>query len=280
MKERVITFGAAKNLVGILTEPEENRSAQDAACVLVLNAGILHHVGPFRMSVDLARQLAANGNLVFRFDVAGIGDSPIVNGAGYDEDRIIEDVRAAIDELECRKGVDQFILIGLCTGAANAHKVARVDDRVKGAAFLGGYSYPTWRFYMKHYLTAMMDPVRVKNLPLRLLQKLVGGFSKNDGSTEVPEAFGWWQLPPKEEVQADLEKLVDRDVNLLYVYTGEERDVYNYEDQLKNAFPGIDFRGKVKVIINNEADHTYIMAEDRDRLICQLSDWINGCDTK
>ena len=277
MRERVITFGKEKNLVGVLTEPDEFNKVKDTPCVLMLNAGILHHVGPFRLYVDLARHLAAQGYITFRLDLAGIGDSLSVKGAGYDEDSITDDVRMAIDELQRKKEITDFVILGLCTGAANAHKVAVVDGRVKSAAFLGGYAYPTWRFYIKRCLPAVMDSLRVKNVLLRMVRRVFGKSANDDQSFEMTEDFGWWKLPAKNEVHGDLLRLVDRGVDLLYVYSGEEREVYNYQDQLQQAFSSIDFNGKLNVIINEEADHTYILTEDRDRLISQVTDWLNKC---
>jgi len=277
MRERAIIFGNEKNLVGVLTEPDVNRRLKDTPCVLMLNSGILHHVGPFRLHVDMARHLAVQGYMSFRFDIAGIGDSLSVKGTGYDEDGIIDDVRMAIDELERKKEITDFVIIGLCTGAANAHKVAVVDGRVKSAAFLDGYAYPTWRFYIKRYLLAVMDPLRVKNGLLRIVRRVFEKSTNDNQSFEVSEDFGWWELPAKNEVHGDLVKLVDRGVDLLYIYSGEEREVYNYQDQFKQAFSSIDFNGKLKVIINEEADHTYVMAEDRDRLISQVTSWLNKC---
>jgi len=277
MRERAITFGKEKNLVGVLTEPDVNKRLKETPCVLMLNAGILHHVGPFRLHVDMARHLAEQGYMSFRLDMAGIGDSLSVKGAGYDEDSVIDDVGMAIDELQRKKEITDFVIMGLCTGAANAHKVAVVDGRVKSAAFLGGYAYPTWRFYIKRYLPAVMDPLRVKNALLRMVRRVFGKPVNDKQSIEMPEDFGWWELPAKNEVHGDLVKLVDRGVDLLYIYSGEESEVYNYQGQFQQAFSSIDFNGKLKVIINEEADHTYIMAEDRDRLISQLTSWLNKC---
>lgn len=277
MRERAVTFGSEMNLVGVLTEPDVSTRLKDTPCVLMLNAGILHHVGPFRLHVDMARYLAEQGYMSFRLDLNGIGDSLSVKGADYNEDSIIDDVRMAIDELESKKEITDFVIMGLCTGAANAHKVAVVDERVKSAAFMGGYAYPTWRFYMRRYLPAMMDPVRVKNLLLRIVRRVISKSTTDGQSFEMPEDFGWWKLPAKNEVHGDLVKLVDRGVDLLYIYSGDESEVYNYQDQFQQAFSSIDFNGKLKVIINEEADHTYIMAEDRDRLISQISSWLNNC---
>jgi len=277
MRERAITFGDVKNQVGVLTEPDENNKLKAAPCVLMLNAGFLHHVGPFRLHVDMARHLAAQGYMAFRLDVAGIGDSLSVKGAGYDEDGVVYDIQMAMDELERTKGINEYVVVGLCTGAANAHKVAVVEERVKSAVFLGGYAYPTWRFYIKRYLPAVMDPVRVKNLLLRMVRRIFSKPANDDQSFVMQDDFGWWALPPKKEVCGDLVKLVDRGVYLLYVYSGEEGDVYNYQEQFQQAFSSIDFNGKLKVIINEEADHTYIMAEDRDRLTNQVTSWLNEC---
>ncbi|HHO68021.1 MAG TPA: alpha/beta hydrolase, partial [Gammaproteobacteria bacterium] len=73
MKERVVTFGPERNLVGVLTQPDQVRP--DLPVLVFLNAGLLHRVGPYRMHVDLARQLAARGYASLRFDLSGRGDS-------------------------------------------------------------------------------------------------------------------------------------------------------------------------------------------------------------
>lgn len=277
MKERVVTFGDEKNLVGILTEPDADKIITGFPCVLMLNSGILHHVGPFRLHVVAARHLAEKGFIVFRFDVGGIGDSLSVRGAGYDADRVIYDIRMAMDVLSQKKGKDEFVLMGLCTGAANAHRVSIVDERVSGGIFLDGYAYPTWRFYIKRYLPAILDPSRLSSWLLRQVRRVFRINRVSDIDSVTDEDFGWWKLPPKNEVQKDLIKLVDRDVNLLYVFSGEQVDFYNYQEQLVHAFPSIDFKDKLKVIFNNEADHTYSMGLDRDRLVNQITDWLIDC---
>jgi len=277
MKERVITFGEERNLVGILTEPDVDHKLNSLPCVLMLNSGILHHVGPFRLHVVAARRLAAKGYVVFRLDVGGIGDSLLLRAAGYDADRVISDIKMAMDALCQKKKINNFVLMGLCTGAANAHKVAVADDRVSGGIILDGYAYPTWRFYIRRYLPAILDPVRGKNWLMRLTRRTSGTNQEGDVDSDMVEDFGWWTLPPKNEVQNDLEKLVDRNVNLLYVFSGGQLESYNYREQLVHAFPSVDFKGKLQVIFNNEADHTYSVGLDRDRLLDQIACWLDNC---
>lgn len=277
MRERVITFGEEKNLVGILTEPDAGHKLDSLPCVLMLNSGILHHVGPFRLHVVAARRLAEKGYFVFRLDVGGIGDSLLVRGAGYDADRVISDIKMAMDVLQQKKKINDFVLMGLCTGAANAHKVAVVDDRVSGGIILDGYSYPTWRFYIRRYLPAILDPVRGKNWLMRLARRISGTSQEGDVGADMVEDFGWWVLPPKSEVQKDLVKLVNRNVNLLYVFSGGQLEIYNYQKQFVHAFPSVDFKGKLQLIFNDEADHTYSMGSDRDGLLEQISCWLDDC---
>ena len=74
-------------------------------------------------------------------------------------------------------------------------------------------------------------------------------------------------LPSKNVMRKNLVGLVDRDVNLLYIYSGGQSEVYNYQNQFIHAFSSIDFKGRLKVLINEEAGHTYKKAIDRDILI-------------
>src|SRR5689334_20064244 len=69
--ENAIVFGGDVRLVGIVTTPAETRA--DRTGVILLNAGVVHRVGPNRLYVTLARRLAQAGLTVLRFDHSGIG---------------------------------------------------------------------------------------------------------------------------------------------------------------------------------------------------------------
>ena len=72
MIEEVTRFGSNGSLVGILSRPM--RSNRNLPAILLLNAGLVHRVGPNRIYVRLARHFAALGFSVLRFDFSGIGD--------------------------------------------------------------------------------------------------------------------------------------------------------------------------------------------------------------
>jgi len=278
VKEKVVTFGEGKQLVGVITEPEQQEKIDDAPGVLILHSGMHHHVGPFRLHVVMARRIAACGYPVLRFDVAGMGDSSSRKDTEYDVDRTITDIRHAMDELTSRKGTRHFILMGLCTGANNAHKVAVVDDRITGGVFLGGYSYPTWQFYIRRYGPIALNPKRVINIVANMGRGLFSKPQAGKKRARISDGFHWWVLPPKDKTRKDFMTLVDRGVNLLFVFSRAESNRYNYRKQMAHAFPTVDFKGRLKVLINKDAHHAYIMEADRDKLINQIIGWLNECN--
>ena len=116
MSEKVHAFGKHRGLVGVVSQPD---SPRDAPAVLLLNAGLVHRVGPYRMHVDLARRLAAAGYLVLRFEQSAIGASePRRERLSY-EDRAVADGPDAMDFLGARCRGDRFIPLGRCSGALN-----------------------------------------------------------------------------------------------------------------------------------------------------------------
>jgi pimeloyl-ACP methyl ester carboxylesterase len=102
----------------------------------MLNAGLLHRVGPNRTYVQIARALAAEGYVVLRFDFSGMGDSrPRADHLPYSQSSPAE-AREAMDWLAHHRGAGRFILIGHCAGAVFSLLVAGDDARVVGAALI------------------------------------------------------------------------------------------------------------------------------------------------
>ena len=83
------------------------------------------------------------------------------------------------------------------------------------------------------------------------------------------------RIPPKKDVKADLVELIDRGVNLLYIYSGGMKyHYYNYHGQFKDMFRSVDFQGKVQLEYFSEAGHTYPRLAHRDKLMTTISDWM------
>jgi alpha-beta hydrolase superfamily lysophospholipase len=133
LAEEAVRFGPGRRLFGVLTSPAAGRADPARPAVILLNTGSNHHVGPNRLYVKLARQLAAAGFSALRFDVAGIGDSPVRPGGRENHlyaPEAPEDARHAMDFLAAHAGATRFALTGICSGAYVAFHSAVADPRV------------------------------------------------------------------------------------------------------------------------------------------------------
>ena len=79
-----------------------------------LSAGSLHRVGPYRLYVRLARELARMGFSSLRVDLAGVGDSPARRGM-TNQQSVAADFAEIASVLDARLGRVPFVLAGLCS---------------------------------------------------------------------------------------------------------------------------------------------------------------------
>ncbi|HUD69470.1 MAG TPA: alpha/beta hydrolase family protein [Acidimicrobiales bacterium] len=115
ISERFVEIGS-RRLFGIVTE-----AAGDLAgpVVIFLNVSTDEHTGPSRLWVELSRRWAALGLQCVRFDLTGIGDSPMLPGERtahiYDQNWL-DDLREVARALRPDRPSDS-VYIGLCSGA-------------------------------------------------------------------------------------------------------------------------------------------------------------------
>jgi alpha-beta hydrolase superfamily lysophospholipase len=136
VSERALAFEhAGRRLLGVLTEPDQQRPA---VCAVLLNAGAIRRIGPNRMWVEIARRWASRGVPTFRLDFAGIGDAEgdgrFADVASLYEPEFVGQVSAALDALQRRLGTQRFVLAGLCSGGYWAFQGALHDPRVVASA--------------------------------------------------------------------------------------------------------------------------------------------------
>jgi alpha-beta hydrolase superfamily lysophospholipase len=111
---------------GDLTVGDPAHSPDEPPTVFFLNAGVLDHVGPARLWVQLSRQWAVAGVRTVRFDLTGLGDSP----RRADRSRPVLFAPDALDDvLDVLRDVspdapENAVLVGLCSGGYHAVAVA------------------------------------------------------------------------------------------------------------------------------------------------------------
>lgn len=156
VEERAVLFGDA-GLFGIVTEPppgavgvRRNRYPTSGGPVpafgsaLFLNAGSLHHVGPGRQWVELARRWAGAGMRCLRMDIGNVGDSPVTGPDGELSSYppgALRDVEAGVAFL-APDDPGEVVLLGLCAGAYHS-LLAAPSTGVGGVAVLNPLRLPS-----------------------------------------------------------------------------------------------------------------------------------------
>ena len=271
MNQRAITFGAADSLAGVLTEPDTDTQRPH---VLILNSGVVHHVGPGRLGVEIAHQLADAGFPSLRFDFSGIGDSaprvppldPIACG--------IADARDAMDHLGAAHGVRRFILLGLCSGARHAHFVATADTRVVGAVLLDGYAFPTMRSKMVEVRSRLDKPLELLAGVNRRFNRMMGATPAAQPAPQEDDGDAFFPKDPtRDEMARDLATLAARNVNLLSIFSGEW-DAYRYEGQFREAFSEVELGPILTERQIEAADHLYFTRPERTAMLAMVTSWL------
>ena len=157
MIEHSVHLGPDSRLLGIVSEPDAEAARDSAPTTLLLNAGLVHRVGPNRLNVNICRDLASRGFKSARFDMSGIGDSNRPADEMPYVEQSVADVVDAMDSFSAMHGDERFVIIGLCTGAYNALEAAVADDRVVGAVLIDGYAYPTMRLTVTHQTKRLLQ---------------------------------------------------------------------------------------------------------------------------
>lgn len=270
MNERPVQIGVESSLFGILAQPDAEANTARKPAVLILNAGLMHRIGPFRMHVTLARRLAAQGMTSLRVDCSGKGDSAAREDVRSYEEAVNLDVKDAMDFVSGECGIDEFVLIGLCSGADDAFRASRMDARVSCLVLLDGYAYPTPRFYLRKYGRKILSIPAWFRLIVRNARRLL----KNRQSAEMADIFGM-AFPPKQEFEKGLQEVVGRGGRILVIHSIGWAAYFNYEEQFRDAFPKLAESEKISVRYFPKADHTYSLSPDREALLDTVVNWIS-----
>jgi pimeloyl-ACP methyl ester carboxylesterase len=282
VRERIITFGTDDERFGLVSSPPSGVDPKRPA-LLLLNAGVMPRVGPFRWYVELARRAAARGTLTLRFDHVGVGDAPPMT-KGPLATEVAAAVSTAMDALTRAYGVEQFVVGGLCTGALESHNVALVEPRVKAMILLDGYAFKTPIFYRELVRRKLSRPASwpgtLQRAAENVLQRLGGRSAsspsadahRSEAQVEEAQFFDGW--PTLEQARAELSTIVGRGVRGLFVYTGGWSD-FVHPKQFEEMFPAVAGRG-LRVHFIPEADHSYLIVQHREVMLRAVEDFLTA----
>ncbi|NNM65270.1 MAG: alpha/beta hydrolase [Burkholderiales bacterium] len=247
MHETTLAFGPDHGLIGTLTLPAAHLDASAAACGMVLfNAGVVHRVGPHRINVKLARELARHGIPTIRFDLHGMGDSLGADGQLNYQQQVVRDLQAAMDTLQAATRVPHFTLLGFCSGALPSYWTAQQDARVRHIILHDVFFLQTlrsrWRFIAIRLRSHGFKPTAFM-LYLRRAVSFLGwlslGLMRRLQRLQADAAAPVGDRPTKAQLIPGLTQLAQRGVQVSVVQSGADFSNVNYDAQIVEAF-GLD----------------------------------------
>ena len=275
MQETVCQFGPNNALFGILTTPDADKAVPSAPIAVILNAGIIHRVGPFRLHVDLARQLAEKGYSTLRMDLSGLGDSQTRPGKlDVDEDRAVLDASDALDYLSEGTGTDRFVILGLCSGAFNAHQIAVKDSRIVGSVFMDGIVFRTFSYYLHRYFLRFFR-LRFWRNAIKRRWSGASSASISDGDTLAESEFFFSDELDKDVVVKDLNGMMDRGMRLLFLYTDGYDDICS-RSQFREMYGLQPDNGQLQVEYYPKSEHTFRLIENRRAAGSRVTSWFES----
>ena len=290
--ETPITFGRNGGLFGILSTPTHPRS--DAPSVLIANTGANPRSGNSRVAVTVARWLAANGIASLRMDGAGSGDAALHTGERGQPYSLQGDLDliAGIDALSERLA-SPVLLLGMCSGAFHALRVAYDDHRVRGLmlvnlqklAWQDGQSlsvvqratFRTTRFYLRNVLSPAV------------WQRLLRGEVNVPGITHALAERVWRRalaacdpaisLLRRRETQVgrvrrNMHNLRQRQVPILYVLSGNDPGLDEIADYFGGNGRTLRRQRHVMFRMLEGADHTLSAHWAREALLAVIASFL------
>lgn len=295
MREEAVRFGRDSGLAGVVTLPDQ---AVNAPALILLNAGMIHHVGPSRLYVRLARQMANHGFTALRFDFSGVGDSGARTDSLPLEQAVVDDVQQAMNFLTEHTGSAQFILIGHCAGAWVAFLAASADERVCGTVVMnpdaGSEEWVEYdrqrkvsRFYEQYYSReALLNRERWKKLLTgkadygSITRNVVHNIFLNRLSTAAFKIRhkldrSHEQDPSGTNLQLEqmMQGFIQHQTQLLLLFSEGSSAIEHAHTVLGRELDTIMQSGAGTEIIVSNADHTFTLLAGQYTAISHIENW-------
>jgi len=263
LTEEPLQFGEGGRLVGILTLPSAPpRNAQGLPVFVILSAGLLHRVGPYRLHVRLARELAQMGFTSLRIDLAGTGDSPPRPGL-TNRQSVAADFAEILRVLESRLGRLPLVLAGLCSGADNAMTLTLSEPRVIGMVLLDPICFPDRGFRARLVIAKYTNPARY----IAGLKRRFKGLDKSVDPLTIRD------YPTREELRAAFESIREREGRVLSIFTHYALGYYNQTGQLGRVLGVNGYQQFCTELFWPHVHHTYTLELHRRRLMEEIKTW-------
>lgn len=286
-----VPTGSATSLFGVLATPQATTQPAGRPAVLLLNAGAVHHIGPNRLWVRLARHWAARGITVLRLDLAGLGDSPARPG---EPDNLVyplhaqQDIAAALDYLRREQGASECHLIGLCSGAYHALKAAVAAQPLASSIMLNPVTY-FWTHgtpltgVNEFQLAQLSSRYRSKFFAAETWLNLLRGKVDVRRVVEVALRRQWGRVSPRllelarslriplrQDLARELNAAAQAGIGLRFIFADNSPGLDLLHKEGGRAVDQLVQQHRASIDQLPNADHTFSRWESRERLVALL----------
>lgn len=295
VKESIFYYGDNNQNIAILSETETSKTA-NLPTIIISNSGANHRVGPSRLYVLIARELSLMGFRCLRIDVPGIGDSVISDQRHENIEYITSSsnkISDLINKLNDNSYKDQYILMGLCSGAYfsfhaalelnNSNIIESIlinpltfyweDGMTENTSSTQNFSI--WNWYKqaiaskKSWIKLFKGKIDFKSLVMaikdRIKIKFTSKFSNLKMNTVVKDIDRH-----REQLSSDLTKITNKNTRLQFILS---RSDPGFDILMVNA--GKTVRSlrkddKLGILFIEDADHTFSKYRPRCTVINSL----------
>jgi alpha-beta hydrolase superfamily lysophospholipase len=288
LRETATFLDAERLLFGIVSEPAIPGAPRDV--VVLLNSGTIHHIGPSRVYVTIARSCAARGVPAIRIDLSGVGDSGLRAGEKENSpyaDSARTDIREAVEFAAKRYPGARVHLIGLCSGAYHGLKAAVAGLPLKSVVVVNPLTF-FWKPGMPldyadfqitsesnryarsagslaSWLKLLRGGVDLKNA-WRVLSKRFMVRAKNRGR-DLARMVG---MNLEDDLASELRRIARQRTELYFVFSASDPGHSMLLEQGGRIVRKLQRDGNLRISIVEGADHTFTSHWNRDQLLALL----------
>ncbi|OYW74523.1 MAG: hypothetical protein B7Z37_17440 [Verrucomicrobia bacterium 12-59-8] len=307
VRESTHPISSVPDLFGIMTEPLEHSTK--LPWIVMLNAGAAYRIGPGRIHVSLARQLAALGYPCLRFDINGIGDSVAADPEKENDTyaaSAFRDVGLVCDYLHVQRPGRPIVLLGLCSGAYVAFQsAAQLPDPAIIESILINPLVFFWKEGMtindtntdqlvawREYWNAIFQWSQWKMLLTGRtragfagsLKRFVGhltprlprfGRSASAAKSTEPATQSGCAHPARKDLPGDLNRVVAAERTLAMFVSDNDPGHFLLMYQARRKATQLMKQGRLQCRFIDNADHTFSTAQARQTFYQSLTDYLH-----
>lgn len=299
LREELCCIQERPHLFGILTERSQGEMG-DRPLILLLNAGSSYRIGPGRLYVRLARELAAKGFRCLRFDINGLGDSVASNALDENDPysaTAFHDLETVLAFSRDRLGARQVVALGLCSGAyATFQAAVQSPNKLLVESILinpltffwadgmsleasSQVNLSTWLLYLQaatklsNWKKLLGGKSRLGLLgTLRNVAQRLGLLSGSAPAGKPHHACseGGYGHPAKEDLSGDLQRADAAGRHLAMFFSSADPGYFLLRCQARRTLKKLRERGSISLCLIEDADHTFSVEEGRRQLITHI----------